>query len=146
MPGARAETESILRDATNDEAARVEPDAAEEFAQRLAYLDVEQWLTVAAAAESDAPVRCEALAIIDALVNHLGVRAAAWSVVDDVTTCAHFSADHTVRRMATPRLAARLRTARNAANAAALALLVRPMLHAGDFDVLYRPFATLVPL
>ena len=128
------------------EVARVEPDAALEFTERLADLGVEQWLMVASATNGDGAARSQALAFIEALVNHYGLRVAAWSVLDGVATCAYVSTDHTLRRATTRRLSARLLSARNAANAAALALLLRPLLHPADFDVLYRPFATVAPL
>jgi hypothetical protein len=135
-----------MRDTWDHQVIHTEPAAAAEFAEHLAELDVEHWLMAASAAEQDAAARSTPLALVDALVNHLGLRVAAWSVTDDVATCAHYSVDHASHQVATKRVAARLRLARNAANAAALALLVRPLLHPGDFDVLYRPFATLVPL
>jgi hypothetical protein len=134
-----------MRNTPDHEIVSTEPDAAARFAERLAELDVEQWLTVAFAAEADASARSTPLALLDALLTHLGLRVAAWSVMDDVATCAHYSVDHASRQEVKKRVAARLVTARNAANAAALALLLRPILHPGDFDVLYRPFATLVP-
>lgn len=135
-----------MRTTSDQQIVRTEPGAAAEFAEHLAELDLDQWLTAASAAEEDAPARSTPLALIDALVNHLGLRVAAWSVMDDVATCAHYSLDHASRQVTKQRVVTRLVAARNAANAAALALLVRPLLHPGDFDVLYRPFATLVPL
>jgi len=63
-------------------------------------------------------------------------------VLDDVTACSPDVAPP----VTTQRMLTLLHAARHAANAAALALLVRPLLQPVDFDVLYRPFATVLPL
>jgi hypothetical protein len=131
-----------MRNTTDTELARAQPDAAAEFTDRLTGLDMEQWLAVASAAEQDASARASALALTEALISDLGLGVEAWSVLDDVTACSPDVAPPvTTRRMLTL-----LHAARHAANAAALALLVRPLLQPVDFDVLYRPFATVLPL
>ena len=131
-----------MRNRTDNELARTQPEAAAEFTDRLAGLEMEQWLTVAASAEQEAPARSSALALTEALINDSGLGVEAWSVLDDVTACAPDVAS----RVTTRRMLTLLAAAHQAANAAALALLVRPLLHPGDFDVLYRPFATVLPL
>jgi hypothetical protein len=131
-----------MRNTTDNELARTQPEAAAEFTDRLAGLEMEQWLTVAASAEQEAPARSSALALTEALINDSGLGVEAWSVLDDVTACAPDVAS----RVTTRRMLILLAAAHQAANAAALALLVRPLLHPGDFDVLYRPFASVLPL
>ena len=131
-----------MRNTTDYDLARAQPEAAAEFTDRLAGLDIEQWLTVASAAEQDAPARSSALTLTEALISDLGLGVVAWSVLDDVTACSPDVAPP----VTTQRVLTLLHAARHAANAAALALLVRPLLNPGDFEVLYRPFATLLPL
>ena len=131
-----------MRNTTDTELARAQPDAAAEFTDRLTGLDMEQWLAVASAAEQDASARASALALTEALISDLGLGVEAWSVLDDVTACSPDVAPP----VTTQRVLTLLHAARHAANAAALALLVRPLLNPGDFEVLYRPFATLLPV
>jgi len=135
-----------MRNTTDYELARAQPEAAAEFTDRLAGLDIEQWLTVASTAEQDAPAPSSALTLTEALISDLGIGVEAWSVLDDVTACSPDVAPPVTTQRVLTLLHAARHAARHAANAAALALLVRPLLQPVDFDVLYRPFATVLPL
>ena len=119
--------------------------AVEQFIERLAVFNLDQWLSVAASAMPNANARTNASATLDHLVAQHGFGVDAWSVADDVETAFHYSVG--AMRCSPPRSAgAPLRVARQTASTAALALLLRPLLGDGQFDSLYRPFASLVEL
>jgi hypothetical protein len=134
-----------MRNPTENDSVRTEPDAVARFTERLADLDLDEWLTLSAEPAEDAATRSTTFAMLEALIGHLRVGVLAWSVADDVETLVHCVLND-AQSLAGRGHVARLRLARNAARAAALALLMRPQLRGDDFDVLYRPFARLVPL
>jgi len=118
-------------------------DAVVRFIDRLATLQPNDWLDVADAAAHDAATCARARVIIDVLVARHGLAVQAWSVLDDIQTVAHGSGGPAWFVSPSGRTATRLQVARAAADAAGLALLVRPWLSDHEFDVLYRPFAAL---
>ena len=118
---------------------RTDHAAVEQFIERLAQFGVDEWLSVANACGA----RVDPEACLQALVAQHALAVEAWNVADDVETAVHCSLG--ARGFARSRDGASLRLARQAAAAAALALLLRPLLTADDFDRLYRPFATLAP-
>jgi len=113
------------------------------FIDRLATLQPNDWLDVADAAAHDAATCARARVIIDVLVARHGLAVQAWSVLDDIQTVAHASRGPAWFVSPSGRTATRLQVARAAADAAGLALLVRPWLSDHEFDVLYRPLAAL---
>lgn len=135
-----------MRNTTENQPPRTQPDAVEQFTDCLGDFDLDDWLAVAAAAEVDAPIRSTATALLEALIAHLGLGVQAWSIRDDVETVASCLVNQSTRAASRRQALTRLRAARAAANAAALALLLRPLLLPDDFDVLVRPFTHLVPL
>jgi hypothetical protein len=126
------------------DSAPTEPESVSEFTEWLAGLDLADWLLVASAAEQGTRARSTALVLVEALIGHLGLSVQAWSILDDVATVSHHD-DSQSFPLTASRLTERLRLAREAANAAALALLVRRSLDGEDFDVLYHPFSVLAP-
>lgn len=116
---------------------RTDHAAVEQFIERLAELDVDEWLSVAKACGG----RVDAAGPLQAIIAHHGLAMEAWNVADNVETAVHCSLGP--RGFASSREGGALRLARHAATAAALALMLRAFLAADDFDRLYRPFATL---
>ena len=133
-----------MRDTRKHDSAPTEPENVSEFTAWLAGLDLADWLMVASAAEQGTRARSTALVLVEALIGHLGLSVQAWSILDDVATVSHHD-DGRSFPLTASRLRERLRLAREAANAAALALLVRRSLDGADFDVLYHPFSVLAP-
>jgi len=120
---------------------RTNPEWAEQFIERLATLGLVDWLSIAASVTRTASSRAEAL---DRVIAQHGLAVDAWNIADDVETAFHYSVGangHTP----SPRESLSLHIARQAASKAALALFIRPLLAAADFDSLYRPFASLMP-
>ena len=118
-------------------------DAVVRFIDRLATLQPNDWLDVADAAAHDTATCPRARVMIDVLVARHGLAVQAWSVLDDIQTVAHASRGPAWFVSPSGRTATLLQLARAAADAAGLALLVRPWLSDHEFDVLYRPFAAL---
>ena len=134
-----------MRTTSEDFLARTCAGAATDFAERLAALHLDDWLAVATASECDAPARSTARAVLDALIANSGLGMQAWSVLDDIETIAHCAFGQSWGGALSRRVAERLRVARSAAAAAALAILARPLLCRDDFELLYQPFASLIP-
>jgi hypothetical protein len=122
---------------------QVDTDAVERFVDRLATFCRADWLAVASVSRN-AVAWSTSRALLETLIAHHQLGVQTWDAADDVETAIFYSLgpDGLSARQA----GASLRTACDAAKTAALALLVRPLLTAGDFETLYRPFATLVPL
>jgi hypothetical protein len=121
---------------------QTDADAVEQFIDRLSTFRRDDWTAVASVAGQNATARSTAYAILEALVAHHGLGLQAWNVADDVETAVFYSlglGGYTPSRG----VVSQLRTARDAAGAAALALLVRALLTVADFETLYRPFAAL---
>jgi hypothetical protein len=116
-------------------------DAVVRFIDRLATFQPNDWLDAADAAAHDTATRARARVMIDMLIARHGLAVQAWGVLDDIQTVAHRSRGPAWFVSPSGRTATRLRRARDAADAAGLALLVRPWLPEHEFDVLYRPFA-----
>jgi hypothetical protein len=119
-------------------------EAVEQFVERLAALGLVDWLTVATSVTQTASSRAAADAALDRVVAQHRLAYDAWSIADDVETAFHCGVGAT-GRAPSPRESLSLSIARLAAARAALALFVRPLLDSGDFESLYRPFASLVP-
>jgi hypothetical protein len=142
----RSAAESIMRSTADHLIVQTDPDAVARFTDHLAAFNQDDWFAVAAvAADDDMPSRSTAYAVVEALIAHYGLGVEAWFALDDVQTVAHCSLDDPGSLARSRHAATWLRMARNAANAAALALLVRPLLSAAEFDALYRPFAACIP-
>jgi len=123
---------------------RTNPEWAEQFIERLATLGPVDWLSIAASVTQTASSRAEANEALDRVIAQHGLAVDAWNIADDVETAFHYSVGangHTP----SPRESLSLHIARQAASKAALALFIRPLLAAADFDSLYRPFASLMP-
>jgi hypothetical protein len=118
--------------------------AVEQFVERLSTLGLVDWLSAAAAVTQTASSRVDANTALDRVVAQHDLAYDAWSIGDDVETAFHYGVGAT-GRVPSPRESLSLSIARQAAARAALALFVRPLLTAGDFESLYRPFASLVP-
>jgi hypothetical protein len=121
--------------------ARTNHDAVERFIERLAAFSLDNWLSVAAACERSSS---QPEFSLHALIAHHRLGMDAWRVADDIETAAYCSLGS--RGFAPSREGAALRLARGAATTAAIALLVRSLLSAEEFDSLYRPFVSLVPV
>lgn len=124
---------------------RTDPDAVMRFTARLAELHPDDWLAAAAAAAHDAPARATAYAVMEALIAHHGLGVEAWYARDAVETAAYSNLGQAVASARSRQAATQRHVARSTANAAALSLLMRPLLATDDFELLYRPFAALVP-
>ena len=120
-------------------------EAVERFVERLATFDLDEWLSVASDASRDASSRAQTLAVLEGLIAEYGLAVDAWSIADDVETAAQYSLG-SARPSTSRRDYELLRLARQSATTAALALFLRASLSAADFESLYEPFATLVPL
>jgi hypothetical protein len=119
-------------------------EAAKQFVETLATLGLVDWLSVAASVTQTASSREEANAALERVIVEHGFAVDAWSIRDDVETAFHCSVGAT-GVAPSPRDSLSLSIAREAASRAALALFVRPLLIAGDFESLYSPFWSLVP-
>jgi hypothetical protein len=117
--------------------------SVDEFVERLAAFSVDQWLSVAAT--HDARLCAAATATLEQVVAHHELRVDMWSIAEDVETAFHYGIG-AGRLPPTRRDCESLRLAREIAGAAALALFARALLNTADFEMLYRPFAVLVPL
>ena len=115
--------------------------AVEQFVERLAALGLVDWGTVATSVTQTASSRAAADAALDRIVAQHRLAYDAWSIGDDVETAFHCGVGAT-GRVPSPRESLSLSIARRAAARAALALFVRPLLTPGDFESLYRPFAS----
>jgi|RhiMetdeSRZDD1v2_1073273.scaffolds.fasta_scaffold92870_5 hypothetical protein len=124
--------------------AESDQESVEQFIERLFSLDRDRWLAIASATERESESRPEATAFLDALVAHHGLGVQAWDIADDVETAMYCSLGP--QGLESRRDAPALRLARQAASAAALALLVRPLLHMTDFQTLFQPFASLASM
>jgi hypothetical protein len=113
----------------------------EQFVERLATLGLVDWLSVAASVTQTASSRADANAALDRVVAQHGLAYDAWSIADDVETAFQCGAG-TTGRVPPPRDSLSLAIARQAAARAAVALFVRSLLTATDFELLYRPFAS----
>ena len=123
------------------------PKAVEQFVERLATFDLADWLSLAASVTQTghtAGSRANASASLDRVIAQHSLAYDAWSIGDDVETAFHCGVGAT-GLAPSPRDCLSLSIARQAATRAALALFVRPLLAAGDFESLYRPFAAVVP-
>lgn len=118
--------------------------AVERFIERLAAFSLDEWLSVAASLTRDASSRAEANAMLDQLVAQHKLGVDAWTIADDVETALQYSIG-SMGCAPSRRDSASLRLARQAANTAALALFVRPLLTTQDFESLYHPFAAVAP-
>ena len=119
-------------------------EAVEQFVERLAALGLVDWLSVATSVTQTASSRANADAVLDRVVAQHHLAYDAWSIRDDVETAFHCGVG-TTGRVPSPRESLSLSIARQAAARAALALLVRSLLTATDFESLYRPFTSLAP-
>ena len=106
----------------------IETDA---FLAMLAELPIAEWPAPASARTAHET----ALALLDAVLADRQLGVSAWYVRDQVETSAFVASRGRGERTCVPRAARKL------AEAAALALLVRPLLPAADFATLYGPFA-----
>lgn len=138
------EVQSAMSAAVRYITVQTDQEAVELFVEQLGSFHLDDWLSVAKTSWEAKPSQ-ETLAGLDGLVAELQLGVDAWSVADDVETAAQYSLASTQLRLS-PRDCESLRVARQAAATAALALFVRPLLPAGDFESLYRPFSSLVPL
>jgi len=109
-------------------------ESVERFIERLSELAVDGWLSVAAAC-GEAEV--DRSASLQALIDRHGLSVEAWSIVDDVETAVYCSLGP--RGFAPSREGALLRLAREAANTAAVALLVRLLLRQRNSRRCTRP-------
>jgi hypothetical protein len=119
-------------------------EAVEQFVERLATLGLADWLSVATSVTRTASSRADANAALDRVVAQHDLAYDAWSIADDVETAFHCGVGAN-ERVPSPRESLSLSIARQAAARAALALFVRSLLTATDFESLYRPFASLAP-
>jgi hypothetical protein len=119
-------------------------ESVEQFVERLATFSRMDWLSVAAAVAGTASSRAEATEALDRVIAHHGLAFDAWSIGDDVETAFHYSMGAT-GVTSSPRDCALLRIAREAAAKAGVALFVGSLLSAADFEMVYRPFTSLVP-
>jgi hypothetical protein len=119
-------------------------EAVEQFIERLSALRLDEWLSVAAAANRDASSRADVNATLELLIAQHGLGVEAWSIADDVETAVHYSLGSNGVALSR-RDGASIRLARPAATRAALGLFLRPLLTSDDFELLYRPFASLGP-
>ena len=118
--------------------------AVEQFVERLSTLGLADWLAVATSVTQTASSRADANAALDRVVARHDLAYDAWSIGDDVETAFHCGVG-TTGRVPSPRESLSLSIARQAAARAALALFVRSLLTATDFESLYRPFTSLAP-
>jgi hypothetical protein len=124
---------------------RTDHQAVEQFVERLSSFGLDDWRSVAASATRDPDAGSGANDVLEKLIAEHGLGVEAWDVRDDVETAVHFSVGSMGFELSR-RDCASLRLARQAANRAAVGLLVRPLLRNEHFEALYCPFATLVPL
>ena len=118
--------------------------AVEQFIERLCAFGLDEWLRVAASVTHETSSGGEARAALDQVVAQHGLGVDAWSVGDDVETAFEYSLGVTGDTLS-PRVCDSLRLAREAADTAALAVFVRPLLTEEQFESLYRPFSSMIP-
>jgi hypothetical protein len=116
--------------------------AAEHFLERLTPLDRGSWLAAGEAAERDLVDRAGALMVLDVAITEESVRGAACDLADRILTLAFDRLDFGGPQSGERSLA---RRAVRTAQVAAWALLVRPLLSAEHFELLYRPFQPMIP-
>jgi hypothetical protein len=117
----------------------------EQFVERLGTISLADWVSIAASVAQTARERAEANEALERIVAQHSLAVDAWSIGDDVETAVHYSVGANGDALS-PRDCLSLSAARQAAATAAVALFVRPLLATRDFEVLYRPFASLAPL
>lgn len=118
------------------------PNAAEtdEFLVHLAELPISRWPT----SRASTALRATALALLDAVLADQQLGVTTWLVRDLVQTSSFLATCGA--RDGSAKHARHDHDARENAESAALALLVRPLLPTEEFAALYAPFAQLVPL
>jgi len=117
-------------------------EAVDQFVERLATLSLVDWLSLASWATQTESSRTEATAALDRVIAQHHLAFDAWSIGDDVETAFHYSVGCSGVTLS-PRDCALLRIAREASAKAGVALFVGSELTVADFEVLYRPFASL---
>ena len=115
--------------------------AAARFTDQLAEFTTSDWLSASVEAKTDAAARSAARAAVDAIVREKSFGVQAWNALDDVQTVSQCTYPESSNVAMSKHIATKLRSARELAANAALALLVRKWLNADQFDTLYRPFA-----
>jgi hypothetical protein len=119
--------------------------AVNAFADRLAELPVLAWLAVGRTLINDPSIyalRGTPYAILEATINNRGLAVAAWYVRDAIETSAYYASRSILKWTSKERRA--FAAAHAAAEDAALAILARPHLGAGDAAALCGPFAEWV--
>ena len=112
-------------------------DETDAFVDGLAELPFSRW-----PAPTTSAGHATAAALLDAVLADRRLAVTAWYVRDLVETSAHLAGCDARGARACER---DRRRACELAELAALALLVRPLLPAGDFGALYAPFAFVLP-
>jgi hypothetical protein len=121
-------------------------EAVHAFAERLATLPYQRWLEIGRTLPADASERSPRAATpaaLEAAIAAQGLAFAAWLARDAVETAAFLATDVAWRCSARERRV--IARTRRAAEAAALALLVRDALPPPDFATLLAPFEHALP-